>query len=95
METLEKITGVTARHLEKSFQKFVGLSPKQFGNIIRYNHFINYKKNHPGKTLTDCAYEAEFYDQSHLIYLANQITGQSPKSYFGKVNYINDVFLKV
>ncbi|HKO81322.1 MAG TPA: DUF6597 domain-containing transcriptional factor, partial [Chitinophagaceae bacterium] len=27
MESLEKITGVSSRHLEKSFQKFVGLSP--------------------------------------------------------------------
>ncbi len=94
MESLEKITGVSARHIEKSFQKFVGLSPKQFSNIIKYNHFVNYKKNHPDKTLTECAYEAEFYDQSHLIYLSNLITGQSPKTYFGKLNYINNYFLE-
>lgn len=95
MESLEKITGVSARHIEKSFQKFVGLSPKQFSNIIKYNHFVNYKKNYPGKTLTECAYESEFYDQSHLIYLSNLITGQSPKTYFGKLNYINNYFLEL
>ncbi|HKO79897.1 MAG TPA: hypothetical protein VJU78_05850, partial [Chitinophagaceae bacterium] len=66
----------------------------QFCNIIKYSHFVNYKKKHPDKTLTECAYEAEFYDQSHLIYLSNLITGQSPKTYFGKVNYINDFFLE-
>lgn len=91
---LEKITGVSARHLEKSFQKYVGLSPKQFSNIIKYNHFITYRKNHPKKTLTECAYEAEFHDQSHLIHLSNQITGHSPKAYFGKLNHINDFFLE-
>lgn len=91
---LEKITGVSARHLEKSFQTYVGLSPKQFSNIIKYSHFITYRKNHPEKTLTECAYEAEFHDQSHLIHLSNQITGQSPKAYFGKLNHINDFFLK-
>jgi len=93
-EQLEKITGVSARHLEKLFQKYVGLSPKQFSNIIRYSHFIAYRKNHPEKTLTESAYEAEFHDQSHLIHLSNQITGQSPKAYFGKLNHINDFFLK-
>lgn len=93
-QQLEKITGVSARHLEKSFQKYVGLSPKQFSNIIKYSHFITYRKNHPEKTLTECAYEAEFHDQSHLIHLSNQIIGQSPKAYFGKLNHINDFFLE-
>lgn len=91
---LEKITGVSARHLEKSFQKYVGLSPKQFSNIIKYSYFITYRKNHPEKTLTECAYEAEFHDHSHLIHLSNKITGHSPKSYFGKLNHINNFFLK-
>ena len=94
MKSLEKITGVTARHLEKSFKKFVGLSPKHISNIIKYGQFVNYKKNNPGKMLTECAYEAEFYDQSHLIYLSNLITGQSPKTYFTKLNYINNFFLE-
>lgn len=94
MELLEKITGVSSRHLEKTFQKFVGLSPKQFCNIIKYSHFLTYRKNHPDKTLTECAYEAEFHDQSHLIHLSNLITGQSPKAYFKKPNYINDYFLE-
>ena len=94
METLEKITGVSARHLEKSFQKFVGISPKQFSNIIRYGHFVNYRKAYPEKTLTECAYEANFFDQSHLIYLSHMITGQSPKAYFNKLNYINNFFLE-
>jgi AraC-like DNA-binding protein len=94
MQTLEKITGVTARHIEKSFKKYVGLNPKHFSSIVKYNHFVNYKKNNPHKTLTECAYEADFYDQSHLIYLSNLITGQSPKAYFCKLNYINDFFLE-
>lgn len=91
---LEKLTGVSARHLEKSFQKYVGISPKQFCSIIRYGHFINYRKKHPGKTLTECAYEADFNDQSHLVRLANLLTGQSPKAYFNRPHLINDVFLE-
>lgn len=94
MEILEKITGVSSRHIEKSFQKFVGVSPKQFCNIIKYSQFVTYKKNNPDKTLTECAYEAEFHDQSHLIYLSNLITGQSPKAYFKKATHINDFFLQ-
>jgi AraC-like DNA-binding protein len=93
IEFLEKITGISVRHLELSFKKFVGVSPKQFCNIIRFSHFVNYRKNHPNKTLTECACETDFYDQSHLIYLSNLITGESPKSYFTRETYINDFFL--
>jgi AraC-like DNA-binding protein len=91
---LEKLTGVSGRHLEKSFHKFVGVSPKQFCNTVKFSNFVTYRKNHPDKSLTECAYEAEFHDQSHLIYLSHQITGQSPKSFFNKLNYINDFFLE-
>lgn len=92
-DQLEKITGVSARHLEKSFQKYVGLSPKQFSNIVKFNHFVTFRKTHPEKNLTQCAHEAGFHDQSHLIHLSNLITDKSPKMYFGKLNYINDFFL--
>jgi AraC-like DNA-binding protein len=94
IEHLEKRTGVTSRHLEKSFQKYVGISPKHFCNLVRHNHFITYRKHHPHKTLTECAYETGFYDQSQLIYLSQRITGHSPKTYFQTLNYINDYFLE-
>jgi AraC-like DNA-binding protein len=94
MQRLEKITGVSSRYLERSFQQWVGISPKQFCSIIKYSRFINYKKNNPAKTLTECAYESQFTDQSHLVRLSNIITGQSPKNYFNRPNHINNFFLE-
>lgn len=93
ISALEKITGVSTRYLEKSFQKYVGVTPKQFCNVIRYNNFVTHKQNNPNKTLTECAFDTGFYDQSQLIYLSQLITGSSPKAYFAKRNHINDYFL--
>lgn len=95
IDFLVKKIGISGKHLGNSFKKFVGVSPKTFCSIIKFNHFINYKKNNPSKTLTECALEANFYDQSHLINLSNTITGKSPKAYFGKINCINDFFIDV
>ncbi len=67
-------------------------SPKALFRISR-GFFINYRKNNPSKSLTECALEANFYDQSHLIHLSNAITDKCPKEYFGKMNYINDFFI--
>ncbi|MBL0742696.1 helix-turn-helix domain-containing protein [Chryseolinea lacunae] len=94
IQQLEKITGVSSRHLEKSFQKFVGLRPKQFCNVIRYSHFISFREKNPHMTLTTCALETGFYDQSQLIHLSQPLSGQSPKAYFNTPNHINTFFLK-
>lgn len=94
VSSLEKVTGISTRYLQKSFQKYIGVTPKQFCSLVKYNHFITYKQNHPDKTLAECAYETEFYDQSHLIYLSQCITGSSPKAHFNKPNHINNHFLE-
>lgn len=95
IDRLVEKTGISAKHLDNSFKKFVGVNPKTFCNIIKFNHFINYRKNNPSKSLTECAHEANFYDQSHLIHLSNAITGKSPKEYFGERNFINDFFIDI
>jgi AraC-like DNA-binding protein len=92
VDELTRKTGVTVKHLDNSFKQFVGITPKTFCNIIRLNHFIRYRADHSFKSLTECAYEAAFYDQSHLIKLFRAFTGKSPKAYFNNVNYINEHF---
>jgi AraC-like DNA-binding protein len=92
IDALMRQTGVSVRHLDTSFKQFVGITPKVFCNIIRLNHFIRYRAGHSFKSLTECAYEAAFYDQSHLIKLFRTFTGKSPKAYFKDTNYINEHF---
>jgi len=92
VDALMRQTGISVRHLDNSFKQFVGITPKIFSNIIRLNHFIRYRAGHSFKSLTECAYEAAFYDQSHLIKLFRTFTGKSPKAYFNDTNYINEHF---
>ncbi|WP_298736034.1 helix-turn-helix domain-containing protein [uncultured Chitinophaga sp.] len=92
VDALMRQTGVSVRHLDTSFKQFVGITPKTFCNIIRLNHFIRYRAAHSFKSLTECAYEAAFYDQSHLIRLFRSFTGKSPRAYFNDANYINAHF---
>lgn len=93
ISSLERTTGVSTRYLQKLFQQYIGVSPKQFCNIVRYIHFVTFRKEHQAMSLTQCAYETGFKDQSQLIYLSQLITGSSPKAYFTKPNHINNYFL--
>jgi AraC-like DNA-binding protein len=65
---------------EKKFRKIVGTSPKQFAAIVRMRNLIdNYSAN---STLTDIAYSAGYFDQSHFIRDFHSFTGKTPKEYF-------------
>jgi len=88
-------TGISSKYLDTLFKDYVGLGPKSFSNIIRLNYFINYRNSHPRKNLTECVYEAGFFDQSHLINNFRTITGKSPKAYFQNNNSINDQFINL
>ena len=85
-------SGVTAKHYDELFKRYVGITPKMLSSILQLNSFIRYKNSFPEKTLTQCAYEAGYYDQSHLIRAFNQWVGATPGQYFHSRAEISDLF---
>lgn len=71
---------VSKRQLERIFLANVGISPKKLGRIIRFNTSIKlFSKVEP---LTTLAYEAGYFDQSHLVRDFREFSGLSPKTFF-------------
>jgi len=85
-------TGLSQRYFDTIFRQTVGINPKPFCNIIRLNHFINFKNTYPEKKLTECCYESGFFDQSHLIKTFLAVTNRLPAEYFRTPNLINNYF---
>ncbi len=69
------------RNLERKFSKQVGISPKQLGRIIRLQAALKMMLNEQAETLTQVAYESEYYDQAHFIKDFKEFTGVNPKEY--------------
>lgn len=69
------------RNLERKFAKQVGISPKQLGRIIRLQAALKMMLNNQGESLTQIAYESEYYDQAHFIKDFKDFTGTNPKEY--------------
>lgn len=86
---------LTGKHLDTLFQRYVGINPKKLANIIRLNHFIDYKAKNPSASLTNCSYEVDMYDQSHLIKLFRDFTGNAPKLYLKANNVISNQFARL
>ena len=69
------------RQLERHFRKQIGISPKQLGKAIRLQTTLNLLLNKKSETLTDIAYEREYFDQNHFIKDFKDIVGFTPKEF--------------
>ncbi len=69
------------RQLERNFLKQIGISPKQLGKIIRLQATLQMLLNNESKTLTEIAYETNYYDQSHFIKDFKEFTGLTPTEF--------------
>lgn len=78
---LAKKNCTTVRQLERNFKKYIGLSPKEYSNIIRFQNALNIiKKTNQDRSLSDIAFECGYYDHSHLSNEIKRNTGLSPSS---------------
>lgn len=69
------------RQLERHFRKHVGISPKQLGKAIRLQTTLTLLLNKKSETLTDIAYESEYFDQNHFIKDFKDLMGITPKEF--------------
>jgi len=66
--------GVSARHLERVFFARVGLGPKAFARIVRFQNVLRSSLPDWAAIAADCGYT----DQAHLIHEFREFTGQTP-----------------
>ncbi|WP_211226723.1 helix-turn-helix domain-containing protein [Algoriphagus vanfongensis] len=79
IENISKQNGISTRQLERIFKKFVGLTPKEFSDIIRFqNAFDQITSKTKDKSLLDIALECGYYDHSHLTNVIKKQTGYLP-----------------
>ena len=92
MDFLMRNIGISSRQLERKFDQLVGLTPKTFSRIIRFqNVFDLLSKNHFG-ALTTLGLQCGFYDQAHFIHEFKTFTGQTPTAYFSNKHKMAALF---
>jgi len=96
MVTVKEMADAAAvgeRQLERLFKRYVGLSPKYYARIIRFNYIFQLiqDKNTPW---ADIVYQSGYYDQSHFIRNFKAFTGEDPTAYYFDEKNMANFFLK-
>lgn len=81
MKELNDELYLSERSVERRFKQYVGISPKLFARICRFQASLIQIRNNQFSRLSDIAYENEYADQSHLIRAFKEFAGISPNKY--------------
>lgn len=89
---ISKHANVNRRQLERKFSSTIGLSPKQLSKTIRLQATLRMLLNKKFTSLTALAYENEYYDQAHFIKDFKELTGFTPKEFYGDKLKMSSLF---
>ena len=80
------------KQFERIFVEHIGISPKQYLKIIRFQFAIFQKQQNTNMNLLDLSYGSGYYDQSHFINDFKSFCGLTPKQYFSESEACSDFF---
>ncbi len=73
-------TGTSRRQFERKFSQEVGIGPKRFCRILRFQKVFRALEKSTGQEWAGVASECGYYDQSHLIRDFQEFAGETPAS---------------
>jgi AraC-like DNA-binding protein len=86
-------TAFSVRHFERRFAEQVGLPPKRYARIVRFNAALTAKIAAPQRLWTDIAHDLGFYDQMHLVRDFECFAGESPNTFLRRFWSMPEVWM--
>ncbi|GAB3558196.1 AraC family transcriptional regulator [Spirosoma fluminis] len=92
LKKLQDDLRLTERSFERRFKQWVGISPKLFARICRFQASLGQLRNNTYDKLSDIAFEQEYADQSHFIRTFKEFAGVSPYQFRKQTGDVADNF---
>ena len=81
VEDLAAYSGYTRRYIDRLFRNSVGLSPKNYAQIVCFQSAINELDKDSTKSLTDVALDHGYTDQAHFSHAFSRYAMMAPGKY--------------
>ena len=78
-------SGLSPRQFERRFLAQVGVPPKLYARIIRFNAALDHKLRSPTRAWSCIASDQNYYDQMHLVHDCRAFTGESPSRFLAQL----------
>ena len=93
-EPLMDETGWSRRHVTEHFRRQLGVSPKAYARLLRFEHaraLLSELPSEPQGTVADVAIAAGYYDQSHLTRDFTAMAGMTPGVFVATLDLVPEV----
>ena len=82
--------GLGLRQLERLFTSHLGIGPKAYARILRFEAAI-YKKSVSSLNWTTIAHELGYHDQMHMIHDFRSLSGENPKELAPHFEFLSSI----
>ncbi|CAN5506675.1 response regulator transcription factor [soil metagenome] len=90
IEDLSDHLCISMRHFRRRFTEKIGLSPKFYARIKRFNHIMHLSETSPANW-ADLVFRGGYYDQAHFIHDFHSLSGKSPSEFFNYNRHLAQV----
>ena len=77
---LARRTGLGMRQFERRFGHEIGVSPKLYARIVRFEAALQRRAVCPSSRWTDIAHDLGYHDQMHMVHDFTRLSGDSPEA---------------
>jgi AraC-like DNA-binding protein len=81
---LARALGCSQRHLIAGFRTYVGVTPKTYARILRFDDAVKRLRQPDGMRWAEIADACGFYDQAHLIRDFHEFAGSTPSEFLAR-----------
>ena len=90
ISTLAQMSCLGYKQFKRIFTKWIGMNPKDFIRVIRFQKATHILQTRPQNTLTDLSDYCGYYDKSHFIKDLKEFSGYSPKEFLNLCDPYSD-----
>jgi len=81
VDALAKKHFTTVRQIERQFKQQIGLTPKEFVDLERFNKAFLRVQSRSKQSLADIAWDSGYYDHAHMTNDFKRFTGKAPTAF--------------
>lgn len=92
LKELQQKVNLSERSFERKFNQYVGITPKLFVKVCRFQSSLNQLQSNRYDKLSDIAYDNGYADQSHFIRAFKEFAGYAPYEFQRQSDSLADNF---
>jgi len=83
---------ISERHMNRKFAQWIGLSPKKFSQVVRFQSILKHISRKPAGDWESLAMEYGYFDTSHLIHDFTKYYGATPAAAAEEYQKMSDFY---